>query len=163
MAITVTAMKTRCGAVIATLGLTLCPAPLQSQVGGNLTAGPALELFLEITTAAEGPMLSATEFKLITGDYYRLNITSDGGEQWRLEVNELLQNSHLRLVTINEIEVHLQSLAFRAIEFDVAGSAQFSFTPIRTGTYEFSVGDVPSVRQRRGDRGRVALGRFIVE
>lgn len=81
----------------------------------------------------------------------------------------LLQNSHLRVVTINEIEVHLQGMAFRAIEFDAAGSAQFSFTPIRPGTYGFSVGDVPSARGRPiGEAsaqaaGRAALGRFIVE
>ena len=90
----------------------------------------------------------------MTGEYYRLNVTSDGAEPWRLEVDDLLRNSHLRLVTINGIEVHLQALAFRAIEFDVGGTVQFSFTPIRTGTFEFSVGDVPSVRRQRADGGR---------
>ena len=161
-------MKTPLRAVITLLGLTLFPATGQSQVGGNLAAGPPLDLSLEITTGSDGPILSVSQFKLITGEYYRLNISSDGEEGWRLEVDELLRNSHLRIVTINEIEVHLQSLAFRAIEFDVAGTAQFSFTPIRTGTYEFSVGDVPSTVRRRSEAGeqverREALGRFIVE
>ena len=168
MKIPVASRKTLWGVAIATLGLTLFPATVQPQVGGNLNAPPPLDIFLEITTGPDGPILSVTEFTLITGEYYRLNITSDGGEMWRVEVNDLLQNSHLRVVTINEIEVHLQSMTFRAIEFDVAGSAQFSFTPIRTGTHEFSVGDVPSGRRRRieaGEQveGRIALGRFIVE
>ena len=108
-------------------------------------------------------MLSTTAFDLVTGEYYRLNVTSDGVEPWRLEVDELLRNSHLRLVTINGIEVHLQALAFRAIEFDVAGTAQFSFAPIRPGALEFTVGDVPSVRRRRADGGRTVAGTFTVQ
>ena len=148
---------------LTTLGLTLAPAAPLAQVGGNLTAGPPVELHLDLTTGSDGPLLSATEFELVTGEYYRLNVTSDGVETWRLEVDELLRNSHLRIVTINGIEVHLQALAFRGIEFDVAGTAQFSFTPIRTGTFPFTVGDTPSETRRRGGTGRVAHGRFVVE
>ena len=59
--------------------------------------------------------------------------------------------------------VHLQALAFRAIEFDVGGTAQFSFTPIRIGAFEFTVGDVPSARRQRGDGGRTVTGTFTVE
>ena len=145
------------------LALVLAGAAAHAQVGGNLTAGPPLDIHLEIATGSDGPVLSTTAFHLVTGEYYRLNVTSDGVEPWRLEVDELLRNSHLRLVTINGIEVHLQPLAFRAIEFDVVGTAQFSFTPIRTGELEFTVGDVPSVRRRRADGGRTVAGTFTVE
>ena len=157
-------MQTRT-TVIATLGLLLplLPAGAFAQVGGNLAAGPPLDIHLEITTGSDGPELSSEAFELTTGEYYRLNITSDGVETWRLEVDDLLSNSHLRLVTINGIEVHLQALAFRGIEFDVAGTAQFSFTPIRTGTFEFTVGDTPSARRARADGGRTAVGIFTVE
>ncbi len=150
---------------IATCGLALAfTAPAAyAQVGGNLAAGPPLDIHLEIATGPDGPSLSTTAFMLTTGEYYRLNVTSDGAEPWRLEVDELLRNSHLRLVTINGIEVHLQALAFRAIEFDVGGTAQFSFTPIRTGAFEFTVGDVPSVQRQRADGGRTVAGTFTVE
>ena len=150
--------------VVATCGLALAlaTAAAHAQVGGNLTAGPPLDIHLEIATGPDGPQLSTSGFDLITGEYYRLNITSDGAEPWRLEVDDLLRNSHLRLVTINGIEVHLQALAFRAIEFDVGGTVQFSFTPIRTGSFEFTVGDVPSVRRRRADGGRTVAGTFSV-
>lgn len=147
----------------ATLGLLLAPAAPQAQVGGNLAAGPPVELHLDVATGPDGPRLSVPEFELVTGEYYRLNVTSDGLETWRLEVDELLRNAHLRLVTISGIEVHLQSLAFRGIEFDVAGTARFSFTPIRTGAFTFTVGDTPSAARRRGGAGRIARGRFIVE
>ena len=149
--------------VIATCGLALWPAAAPAQVGGNLAAGPPLDIHLEIATGADGPLLSTAAFELTTGEYYRLNVTSDGVETWRLEVDELLRNSHLRIVTINGIEVHLQALAFRGIEFDVGGTAQFSFTPIRTGTFEFTVGDTPGERRRRADGGRTATGTFTVQ
>ena len=144
-------------------GLVSAPLGAFAQVGGNLTAGPPVDLYLDITTGDDGPVLSTTEFELLTGEYYRINVTSDGDETWRFEATELLQNSHLRIVTISEIEVHLQSLPFRAIEFDVAGTAQFSFTPVRTGTYEFSVGLTPSARRRNGGDGLVTRGRIVVE
>lgn len=147
-----------CGAALA-----LAATVARAQVGGNLAAGPPLDIHLEIATGPDGPVLSTTAFDLVTGEYYRLNVASDGVESWRLEVDELLRNSHLRLVTINGIEVHLQALAFRAIEFDVGGTVQFSFTPIRTGAFEFTVGDVPSVRRRRADGGRTVAGTFTVD
>ncbi|MCE2542013.1 MAG: hypothetical protein J4F30_01020 [Acidobacteria bacterium] len=149
--------------VFGTLLPALAATTAFAQVGGNLAAGPPLDIHLEITTGSDGPELAPASFDLTTGEYYRLNVTSDGVETWRLEVNDLLRNSHLRIVTINEIEVHLQALAFRGIEFDVGGTAQFSFTPIRTGTFEFTVGDTPSVRRQRADGGRTAVGRFVVE
>ncbi len=139
-----------------------------AQVGGNLAAGPPIDLSLDITSGPDGPQLSLSELELVTGEYYRLNVASDSEQDWRLEVDELLRNSHLRLVTIGGVEVHLQGLAFRAIEFDVPGTAQFSFTPIRPGTHVFSVSDVPSaVRRRSAEAGRpvdprTVTGRFIV-
>lgn len=150
--------------VVASCGLALSLAAVaaQAQVGGNLAAGPPLDIHLEIATGADGPMLSTTGLDLVTGEYYRLNVTSDGAEPWRFVVDDLLRSSHLRLVTINGIEVHLQAMAFRAIEFDVGGTAQFSFTPIRTGAFGFIVGDVPSVQRRRADGGRTVTGTFTV-
>ena len=150
--------------VVATCGfvLALAAPAAHAQVGGNLAAGPPLDIHLEISSGPDGPVLSTAEIELVTGEYYRLNVTSDGAEPWRLVVDDLLRSSHLRLVTINGIEVHLQAMAFRAIEFDVGGTAQFSFTPIRTGAFGFMVGDVPSVQRRREDGGRTVTGTFTV-
>jgi hypothetical protein len=145
-------------------------ARLDSQVGGSLIEFPPQEIELEITETADGrPVLSRTQFKLVTGEYYRLTVTSTGQTDWRLELPDLLQNSHLRVVTINGIEVHLQSMVFRAIEFDQPGRASFSFTPIAPGSYAFTVGRNPIAQGLvRGQAGvqeadRRAEGRFIVE
>ncbi len=62
---------------------------------------------------------------------------------WRIEMAELLNNAHLRLVTIGDIEIHLQGLSFNAIECDEIGSADVSFVPIRPGQYPIYVGNVP--------------------
>lgn len=146
----------------------LAPARAQAQVGGNLAAFPPVDLAIEITTQGDRPVLSTSEIELVTGEYYRVAVTSDGGADWRFEASDLLQNAHLRLVTIAGIEVHLQGMVFRAIELDQAGTAEFSFTPIRPGTYAFTVGNVPSATGAPiGAAGvsqpdRTAVGRFVV-
>lgn len=57
--------------VVATCGLALpfAVVALHAQVGGNLAAGPPLDIHLEIATGPDGPVLSATEFDLVTGEY----------------------------------------------------------------------------------------------
>lgn len=146
----------------------VAPGALGAQVGGDLAAYPAADLHLRITTTPSGPHLSAETFELVTGKYYALNVASDGETDWRLEVGELLASSHLRVLTIDGIEVHLQGMSFRAIEFDEPGTARFTFTPIRPGEYPFTVGSVPSAAGRPigaagvSERGQAAHGRFVV-
>ncbi len=154
---------------LAALALAMAGAS-HAQVGGNLAALPAVDIGLEITTRPDGaPTLSKSEFKLVTGEYYRLTLKSDGEKVWRVEVPDLLQNSHLRVVTINDVEVHLQSLTFRALEFDEAGSASFAFTPIRPGRYQLYVGNDPySVGRPIGEAGvqagsKSAFATLVVE
>jgi hypothetical protein len=167
-------MKAFLQPAVAALGLALLPALAHAQVGGNLAAAPPIDIFVKISTGPNGePVLSLQEFKLITGKYYRLNINCPDVAHdlvgWRVEVTDLLSNSHLRVVSVGDIEVHLQGLTFRAIECDEIGSARFSFVPIRPGTYDLYVGNVPlAVGRPIGEagvraRGKHVLGRFIVE
>ena len=159
--------------LLQTVGIALCLGSLsaQAQVGGNLAAAPPIDLELSITETASGlPEISTNAFRLVTGEYYRLNVTSDGETDWRLELPDLLQNSHLRVVTVNDgVEIHLQSMVFRAIEFDEPNKVSFSFTPIRPGTYKFTVGRNPIAQGLpAGQAGiqepeRRAEGQFIVE
>lgn len=157
-------MSVRRVMVMICAGLAL-PAAVGAQVGGNLAAPPPVDLQLTITTVDDHPVLTPSDFELVTGEYYRMNVTADGRADWRLEVDALLENSHLRLLTIAGIEVHLQSMGFRGIEFDTEGTAQFSFVPIRPGTYEFSVATPPPPTPRPAgapDDARRAVGRFVV-
>jgi hypothetical protein len=166
-------MKANLRSAAAILVLALLPTTPDAQVGGNLAEPPPIDLFLEITTAPAGePILSKPDFELVTGEYYRFNINcpdvTDDYAGWRIEVTALLANSHLRVVSVGDIEIHLHGLTFRAIECDEAGSARFSFVPIRPGTYDLYVGNVPIVAGRPiGEAGiqpgaKYVLGRFIV-
>ena len=104
---------------------------------------------------------------LLTGKYYRLNINcpdvQDDLTGWRIEMQDLLRNSHLRLVTVGDIEIHLQGLSFNAIECDEIGSAHVSFVPIKPGNYELYVGNVPSALGRpMGEAGIQKNGKFVI-
>jgi len=151
--------------VLATCVSLALPALAYAQVGGNLAAPPPVDVALQITTGPNGPVLSPAEIELVTGEYYRLNVTADGRADWRLEVNALLENVHLRVLTIDGLEVHLQGLSFRGLEFDTEGTIQFSFVPIRPGTYEFTVGTPPPATPRPAgapDDARRAVGRLVI-
>ena len=74
-----------------------------------------------------------------------------------------MNNAHLRLVTVGDIEVHLQGLSFNAIECDEIGSAHVSFVPIKPGVYPLYVGNVPlSVGRPIGESGVQAQGNYVL-
>ena len=78
-------------------------------------------------------------------------------------MSEFLNNAHLRLVTVGDIEVHLQGLSFNAIECDEIGSAHISFVPIKPGAYPLYVGNVPlAVGRPIGESGVQTEGKFIL-
>lgn len=111
---------------------------------GTIVVGPPKDITMEVKTAADGgPILSANEFKLALGSYYRFNFVctdaKDDTTGFHLEMTDMLANAHLRVVSINQIEVYLQGQTFRAIECDRAGTARVSFHPMRKGTYEIYV------------------------
>lgn len=143
------------------LGCALFALPAVAQEPGVIAAPPPVDLFMEVTTGPNGePILSEDEFELVTGGYYRFNFVcpdaQDDSTGFHLEVNKLLENSHLRVVSVRDIEIYMQGLSFRAIECDEEGSARFSFHPMRSGVYEIYVRD-------HSDPAQEAFGRFIVE
>ena len=120
------------------LAILAAPFAAQAQSLGNLAQYPPVAKDLTITTSPNGsPILSPMDTVLFAGQYYRVtvhcpDVTGDLAG-WRIELSELLRNAHLRLVTVGDIEVHLQGLSFNAIECDEAGSAHISFVPIKPG------------------------------
>lgn len=134
---------------------------------GNLAQYPPTAKQLTITTAADGsPILQPKELSLLSGNYYRLKINCPDvrGDLtgWRVEMTQLLNNSHLRLVTVGDIEIHLQGLSFNAIECDEIGAAHVSFVPIKPGTYPLYVGNVPlAVGRPIGESGVQAKGKSV--
>ena len=147
--------------------------PSYTKSDGNLAQYPPIPIDIFVTTAQDGmPKLEPVEIQLQTAKYYRLNINcpdvKDDISGWRIEMPELLRNSHLRLVTVGDIEIHLQGMSFNAIECDEVGSAHVSFVPIKPGRYELYVGNVPSALGRpigeagKQEKGKFTLGHFSV-
>ena len=131
------------------------------QEPGVLGSPPPQDFFLEITTGENGaPVLSADEFTLASGGYYRFNVVcpdaADDSTGFHFEATDLIKNSHLRVYSVGDIELYIQGQTFRAIECDEAGAARFSFHPMRRGVYEIYVRD-------HSDPPQEAFGRVVVE
>ena len=140
----------------------------KGQSAGNLAQFPPQGIDIAISTEKGGmPRLEPREIQLFTGQYYRLNFhctdVRDDLSGWRIEISALLRNAHLRLVTVGDIEVHLQGLSFNAIECDETGSVHVSFVPIKPGVFDLYVGNVPSAVGRPiGEAGIQSDGKFVL-
>jgi len=121
-------------------------------IAGRIVAG-CLAVFLAGPVLAEGNLasnpenlpelklsgdlkLSETEYHLKTGKYYRLEISSDGEEEFAWVAPELFRNSWVDQVVVNDLEF---KGAIYSLEFDDAGTFVLTFVPIRPGHYEFWV------------------------
>lgn len=109
--------------------------PASALAEGNLAKRaerlPALEI-----RGAEG--FSVTEYQIETGTYYRWRIVSDGRGEYKLMAPELMRNSWVEQVSIEDKEVKPLGGLY-AVEFDDEGEIDIYFVPIRPGTYEFYV------------------------
>ena len=145
----------------------VCSPFLTAESLGNLAQYPPRSIDLQITTGSDGaPKIDPSELVFDSGRYYRLTINCPDVQGdlsgWRIEMHELLNNAHLRLVTVGDIEVHLQGLSFNAIECDEIGSAHMSFVPIKPGVYPLYVGNVPlAVGRPIGEAGVQTEGKFV--
>ena len=152
----------------------LLALPAVAESLGNLAQYPPTKINLTITTTSDAaPKIEPAEIQLLSGKYYRLKINCpdvrDDLTGWRIEMPELLNNAHLRLVTVGDIEIHIQGLSFNAIECDEVGTAHVSFVPIKPDTFPFYVGNVPLALGRPigesgvQEKGRSVFGKFVIQ
>jgi hypothetical protein len=95
--------------------------------------------------------MSQTEYALETGKYYRIEISSDGQEEFAWMSPELFRNAWVNQIVVNDLEV--KSYGVYSLEFDAEGTFEMTFVPIRPGRYDFWVD---------GYEGRGMLGAFVV-
>lgn len=95
--------------------------------------------------------MSQTEYVLETGKYYRIQISSDGQEEFAWMSPELFRNAWVNQIVVNDLEV--KSYGVYSLEFDAEGTFEMTFVPIRPGRYDFWVD---------GYEGRGMLGAFLV-
>ena len=132
------------------LVLALVLWPVAAWAEGNLAQRAERLPELEIR-GAEG--FSVTEYQIETGTFYRWRIVSDGRGEYKLLAPELMRNSWVEQVSIEDKEVKPLGGLY-AVEFDAEGEIDIYFVPIRPGTYEFYV---------EGMRADGMLGTFVVK
>lgn len=142
-------MKTIARAFGGLVAAALMLAPAAALAEGNLAADGE-DLTLEINTI--DLKFSQAEWQLETGQYYRIDITSDGNEEISVVAPELWRNSWINQIVVNDLEV--KSYGLYSIEFDGEGTFNISFVPIRPGEYEIYV---------PGYEDRGLKGKFIVK
>ncbi|NDW05976.1 hypothetical protein [Jiella pacifica] len=122
--------------------LAMAPAPLAAQPAGGT---PPEDIAITVSRSADGIALSEDAITLAVGKYYRLGFactSSDAGDpSFSFDTTPLLRDVHLRVLTVDAIEVYLQGLSFRALQCEGAGSVRFSFYPMRAGNYAVPITD----------------------
>ena len=142
--------------------LILSPA-MAEQTSGRVGSGPPEDVFLEITKGEDGtPVITPADITLQHGGFYRLNIVcahdpaADAG--FHFEASDFVANTHIRVLSVGgtDIDFYMQGLTFRAIQCEDAGSARFSFHPMRKGVY-------PMIVRDQGDAVLEVSGQITVE
>jgi hypothetical protein len=101
---------------------------------------------LEPINLTTGVMESAGTYDLLSGMYYRIDITADGTQEIAVEGPGLFRNIWINEVVINDIEI--RPLGIDSIEFDAAGTVTISFIAIRPGQYELRIVGTSGETQR---------------
>jgi hypothetical protein len=99
-----------------------------------------------------GALQSAGEYRLLSGGYYRIDITSDGTQEIAIEGPGLFRNVWINEVVINDLEV--RPLGLDSIEFDDEGTVSLSFVAITPGQYDIRI---------RGTTGDTQRASFVIE
>jgi len=131
---------------LAAVAMVMAAAPTLAE--GNLASKPVDLPELMLTGDLK---MSQSEYQLETGKYYRLNISSDGQEEFAWMAPELFRNVWVNQVVVNDLEVKAADIY--SLEFDAAGTFELTFVPIRPGRYDFYVNGY----QRQG-----MIGAFVV-
>lgn len=117
-------------AVAVVLAMGVVPALAE----GNLASKPVDLPELILTGDLK---MSQTEYQLETGKYYRIDITSDGEEEFAWMSPELFRNAWVNQVVVNDLEIKAADIY--SLEFDAAGTFNLTFVPLRPGRYDFYV------------------------
>lgn len=114
----------------------------------NLVRLDTLTLGSETGSAHMAPK----EYRLKSGQGYRLKIVASDQAEYALIAPALFRNIWIRKVEAGGVEI--KSATLDEIEFENGGEAELFFVAVRPGTYEFGP---------KGLMDRGVVGKFIVE
>jgi uncharacterized cupredoxin-like copper-binding protein len=120
--------------------------------GGDLATQPIELEALQVGTGDNGFGMEPNEYRMQTGQSYRLTIQAVGWHECNWEAPSFFKNTWLRKIEAGNMEIKVAQL--NELEMDSDGEAELFFVPIRPGTYQFGC---------RGLEDRGMTGSFIVE
>lgn len=97
-------------------------------------------------TLASGKPLGEGPITLQSGGYYEMEITADGSAELALTGPEFFRAIWMDEIVINDIEI--RPMAIDSLEFDDAGTAEFSFIAIKPGRYNLLIPGTSGDSQR---------------
>jgi len=107
---------------------------------------------LTLGSETDSAHMAPKEYRLKSGQGYRLKIVASDQAEYALVAPALFRNIWIRKVEAGGVEI--KSATLDEIEFENGGEAELFFVAIRPGTYEFG----PKGLMERG-----VIGKFIVE
>ncbi len=133
----------------AALSLTLA---LPAQAAGDLTTRPQALPDLILGSESSDYSLSQSEYRLETGQAYRLKVISSGLKEYAVQAPAFFTSIFLRKVEAGGMEIKAMTLT--ELEFEEEGEAEIFFVPIKPGKYPFYA---------KGLEAKGMQGTFIVE
>lgn len=103
-------------------------------------------------TLSSGKPVADAPYRLKSGTYYRIDITSDGTAELALSGGDFFRAIWINEIVINGIEI--RPMGVHSIEFDKAGTARMSFIAIVPGTYSLSI---------PGSHGESQTATFVIQ
>ena len=121
------------------LALLVLAYPFGASGEGDL-AIRAKKLTLELGSKQSDYSLTPKTIEMVSGQAYRLEITSYGFKEYEIEAEEFFRNCWIRKIEIEGVELEVS--AIDSIEFEAnyePTEVEITLVPIRSGTYEFSI------------------------
>lgn len=122
---------------VAALVLVALSLPTAVMAEGSLAKPPATALQLDIT--GKPGAVAAGTIDIETGKYYRLTITSDGGDEVLFTAPGFFDAIYLNQIVVNDAEIKMFGTGIKGLEVgeNIANKVDITFVAIKPGDFPF--------------------------
>ena len=139
-------------------GLALAAMLCAGLVAGGASAGDLVkgrqnlpEIVLGDTSGNDF-VVSVKDIEMESGKSYRLDVTSNGGKEYKFMAPEFFRMIWMNQIVINHLEIHPYGPPHH-IEFDDAGTISLEFVTIRPGKYDWWIEGL----EEKGMKGTITV------
>lgn len=139
-------------------GLALAATLCAGLVAGGASAGDLVkgrqnlpEIVLGDTSGNDF-VVSVKDIEMESGKSYRLDVTSNGGKEYKFMAPEFFRMIWMNQIVINHLEIHPYGPPHH-IEFDDAGTISLEFVTIRPGKYDWWIEGL----EEKGMKGTITV------